>query len=336
MKAVKITSPGKLELVNEAMPVIKENEALVKVSFGGICGSDLHIYHGKHERAKYPVIMCHEFSGEIVTLGEDVKGSWAIGDKVAVNPLIWCGICDPCTQGNTHVCNKLGLIGIDIDGAFAQYVKVKESQMVRLPDGLDMDTAALAEPLAVGVHAVVRSNLKVGDKVVILGGGPIGLMLAFAAQAAGAGLIAISEISEFRLKKAEELGFKTINAREKVKEKVMSMTNGIGADIVFEAAAAPITTEQMTGLLRTRGTAMIVGVHRQLVGTDLRDVNLRELNIRGTRVYTQRDFETAVNLLPKLKDITNVITHRIPLEECEFGFQAAVAGKDSLKVLIKP
>ena len=337
MKAIKITAPGKLEMENAPLPDIDPGEVLLRVAYGGICGSDVHIYHGKNPRVKYPLIMGHEMSGVIADVGARCDKSWKTGDRVVVNPLISCGVCDPCRRGNVHVCERLGLIGIDTDGAFAEYVKAKPSQLIRIPEGMDMDLAALAEPFAVGVHAVNRSGMKVGDRIVVLGGGPIGLMVALAARAAGAGMVAVGEVSQFRLEKAAKMGFETINPiNQNTREKVLEMTGGIGADIVFEAAAAAPTSAQMTGLLRTRGTAVIVGVHRQPVNVDLQDVNLRELYILGTRVYTENDFKAAVNLMPGIRGLEEVVTHRLPLGAAQQGFDAMVSAGESLKVLLGP
>lgn len=337
MKALKITAPGKLEMENVPLPEIDPGEVLLRVGFGGICGSDVHIYHGKNPRVKYPLVMGHEMSGEITDVGARCGQSWKAGDRVVVYPLISCGACDPCRRGNLHVCERLGLIGIDTDGAFAEYVKARPSQLVRIPEGMGLDMAALAEPFAVGVHAVNRSGIKVGDRVVVLGGGPIGLMVALAARAAGAGMVAVGEVSRFRLEKAAKMGFETINPmNQNIREKVLEMTGGTGADVVFEAAAAAPTSAQMTGLLRTRGTAVIVGVHRQPVNVDLQDVNLRELYILGTRVYTDSDFKAAVNLMPRIRELEEVVTHRIPLGAAREGFDAMISAGESLKILLEP
>ena len=337
MKALKIPAPGKLEMQTVPLPDTRPGEILLRVGYGGICGSDVHIYHGKNPRVKYPLVMGHEMSGWVADVGGECGPDWKAGDQVAVNPLLWCGACDPCRRGYTHVCQKLGLIGIDTDGAFAEYVKVRPSQLIRVPEGMGLDAAALAEPLAVGVHAVNCSGAQAGDRGVVLGGGPIGLMVALAARAAGAEMVAVGEVSPFRLGKAGKMGFKTLDPQNgSVKEQVLDITRGAGADVVFEAAAAAATSAQMTGLLRTRGTAVVVGVHRQLAQVDLQDVNLRELHILGSRVYTPNDFKTAVSLMPQLSELREVITHRLPLEAAQSGFDAAMASGESLKVLLKP
>ncbi len=336
IKAVSLVEPLKLQIIEKPVPVPQKDELLIKVAYAGICGSDVHIRHGKNPRVQYPLVMGHEFSGEIAKVGEKVTG-WQVGDRIVANPLISCGICDACTRGHWHVCKKLGLTGIDIDGAFAEYVTIRSSQAIKIPAGVPLDIAALAEPLAVGVHAVERGRVRLGDNVAILGGGPIGLMVALAAKIAGARRIMIIEVSDFRLSMIKQLGFTAIDAKNgDARQAVLEYTGGNGADVVFEAAAAPATSAQMTEILRIRGTAVMVGVHRQLVGIDMQDVNLRELTILGTRVYESANFVTAVELLPAIAELGAVATHRLRLDEIDAAFAAAESGRDSLKVLLHP
>ncbi len=336
IKAVSLVEPLKLQIIETPVPVPQKDELLIKVAYAGICGSDVHIRHGKNSRVQYPLVMGHEFSGEIVKIGAKVTG-WQTGDRVVVNPLISCGICDACTRGHWHVCKKLGLTGIDVDGAFAEYVTIHSSQAIKVPAGVPLDIAALAEPLAVGVHAVDRGRIRLGDNVAILGGGPIGLMVALAAKLAGARRIIVIEVSDFRLSMIKQLGFTAIDAKNgDARQAVLEYTGGNGADVVFEAAATPVTSAQMTGMLRIRGTAVMVGVHRQLVGIDMQDVNLRELTILGTRVYESANFVAAVELLPSIAELGKLATHRLRLEEIDAAFAATESGQDSLKVLLHP
>jgi 2-desacetyl-2-hydroxyethyl bacteriochlorophyllide A dehydrogenase len=323
-------------MIEKPVPVPQKDELLIKIAYAGICGSDIHIRHGKNPRVQYPIVMGHEFSGEIVKVGAEVTG-WQVGDQVVANPLISCNICDACTRGHWHVCKKLGLTGIDVDGAFAEYVTIRSSQAMKVPEGVPLDIAALAEPLAVGVHAVDRGGVRLGNNVAILGGGTIGLMVALAAKIVGARRIIIIEVSDYRLSMIKQMGFTAIDAKNSnVRQEVLEYTGGNGADVVFEAAAAPATSAQMTGLLRIRGTAVMVGVHRQLVGIDMQDVNLRELTILGSRVYEAANFVTAVELLPSIVELGKVATHRLRLEEIDAAFAAAESGQDSLKVLLHP
>lgn len=337
MRAILISEPPKLRLADVAIPNPKDDELLVKVAYAGICGSDVHIRHGKNPRVRYPLIMGHEFSGEVVAVGKGCENSWKVGDKIVANPLKFCGVCEACMRGYWHVCKTLGLTGIDLDGAFAEYVIISASQAIRIPDGVSFDIAALVEPLAVGVHAVHTGNIKLGDRVAILGGGSIGLMIALAARAAGANDIMIVEMNDFRLSVIQEMGFTPIDPKScDIKNDIWRCTNEVGADVVFEAAGAAATSAQMTGLARIRGTIVMIGVHRQLIGVDLQDVNLRELTIVGSRVYPAGAFSAAVELLPSIPDLQKIATHRFPLEQYEEAFSAMETQRDSLKILLHP
>ena len=337
MKAVVIREPYKMDLADVPTPTPSANQLLVKVAYAGICGSDMHIWHGKNSRVKYPLIMGHELSGVITMVGKACEAQWKVGEKIIVNPLLSCGVCDACRRGHWHVCHKLGLTGIDVDGAFAEYVTINASQAIRVPEDVSLDIAALVEPFAVGIHAVHRGGVCLGDRVVIQGGGPIGLMVALAAKAAGAQKIIIIDVNDFRLSVIQKLGFVALNGKDSdLKNKVWENTDKIGADVVFEAAATAPTSALMTGLARTRGTIVMVGVHRQLTGVDLQDVNLRELTIVGSRVYRNVDFNVAADLLPKTPDLAKIATHRLSLEEHAAAFTAMESQTDSLKILLHP
>ncbi|WP_080872553.1 zinc-dependent alcohol dehydrogenase [Oceanobacillus timonensis] len=335
MKALHLIRNETFVLKETPVPQIVEDEMLIKVAYTGICGSDLSIRAGKNPRVTYPLIMGHELSGEVVEMGSACTGEIRLGDAVTVNPLLSCGQCELCMQGWTHLCRNFGLYGIDVDGAFADYIKVKGRHVHKVPDEVSLDTAALTEPFAVGIHAVERSHLTIGDKVFVLGGGPIGLMVALAARAAGAELVAVSEMSDDRLHIIRELGFIAIDAKKyRLLDKVHDLTNGMGADIVFDAAAVKKTSAQMTSILRTRGTAVIVGLQREPVPVDLGDVNLRELKVLGTMVYTNKSFRTAVKRLPETKELQKLISHKLPLEKFEEGFSSAIS-KNGMKILLK-
>lgn len=317
-------------------PGIKDNEALIKVSYAGICGTDMMIYSGKHPRAKAPLAMGHEFSGVI----EDIKGesSFKVGDRIVVEPTISCGHCVACKSGNSHVCDTLGLIGIDWHGGFAEYVTVPLHRLHKVPDTLSDAHAALAEPVAVGIHTIRRSNVKVGDTVAILGAGPIGLIVGLAAKLAGAGKIFISDISPFRLGKARELGFTTVDAKENdVVQVVKEATNGVGADVVFEVAGTNITTQQMIDVCRTHGQIVVVSVFKQKPIVDLASMHFRELSLNTTRCYSTADFATAVNMMATGQiDVAPLISHQLPLDDIKKGFELMGNPEESLKILFNP
>ncbi|KJS80736.1 MAG: hypothetical protein JM58_18370 [Peptococcaceae bacterium BICA1-8] len=337
MKTLQLVEPEHFKIVQMEVPQLSKDEILIKVHYVGICGSDIHIFHGKNPRVKYPIILGHEFFGEIAEISKNTCTELKVGDLVTVNPVISCGTCEPCQNNRRNVCRKFGLYGIDIDGGFSEYMKVGINHVIKLPAGLTSDLSALAEPFAVGVHAVNRSGIKVGSKVLILGGGPIGLIVAFAAKAAGAGLIIISEVVDYRLEIAKSIGFTTIDSKTTDLRKVVNeLTDSNGMDIVFEAAAASGTSLNMTSYLKPSGTAVMVGLHREPVLADFRDVNLREINIIGTMLYSEEDFKAAVKMLSQIENLNKLISHRFSLEEYNEAFKTIMQDKAAMKVLVTP
>jgi (R,R)-butanediol dehydrogenase/meso-butanediol dehydrogenase/diacetyl reductase len=317
-------------------PLSKQGEALIKVSYAGICGTDMMIYFGRHPRAKAPLAMGHEFAGVI----EDINGdcSFAIGDRVVIEPTLSCGTCEACTSGQYHVCKTLKLIGIDHHGGFAEYAAVPLHRLHQIPEGLSAAHASLAEPLAVAVHTVRRSDLKVGDNLVILGGGPIGLLIGLVAKQAGANQIIVSDISPYRLNKAKELGFIALDAKEEnVNEKVAALTDRVGADIVFEVAGSPATARQMTDLIKIQGQIVVVSVFKQPPVVDLAAMHFKEISLTTTRCYSRGDFEKAIRLMANgIIDVSQVISHQLSLEQIAEGFELMENPNVSLKILIQP
>jgi 2-desacetyl-2-hydroxyethyl bacteriochlorophyllide A dehydrogenase len=334
MKAIRYQGKETIVFEEVSTPVISQGEALIRVAFSGICGSDVGIYSGYHPRAKAPLVLGHEFAGEIVELPAGYQGELSLGDSVTVNPLLFCGQCTPCRTGNSHVCRTLGLTGIDQDGSFAEFVKVKTRQIIKLPIGMSHEHGAIVEPVAVAVHAVRRSAMQLGDFVLVVGGGPIGFLIAAAAKFAGAGEVAVIEPNAFRRSVIAELGVVTLALEDS--EKVMELTNHDGADIVFEAAGVPGTIESAVKYCRIRGQIVNAGVFKQPVPVNLQRVNFAELDIIGTRVYSQEAFRAAAKLIADHPVITKVITHKLPLSEAQTGINLMARGGDSLKILLQP
>lgn len=308
----------------------------IQVSHCGICGTDLHIFHGQMDRRVHmPQVMGHEMSGTIVAIGEGVEG-YAPGDRVTVRPLDYCGTCPACRAGHRHICQRLKFIGIDSPGAFQGLWTVPAHTLHRLPDSLSFEHGALIEPLAVACHDIRRGGVQAGEYAVVLGGGPIGLLVALVAKAVGARVL-VSEINPFRLQLARELGLEAINPVEgDLVEFVDRATGEAGADVVFEVTATAAGAEMMTKLPRARGRVVVVGIYSAPQKVDLFRCFWRELSVVGARVYEPEDFERSIELAASGSlPLDRVVTNVLPLEELATGMRLMERGGDVMKVLVK-
>ncbi len=251
MKAAVWLEKDKIVVREVEKPSVEPGEVLIRVKWAGICGADLATYKGKFLRARPPLVLGHEFSGEIVEVAGENPLGLKKGEGVAVEPLIPCGTCASCRTGIYNVCENFAIIGVEASGCFAEFVKVRERSVYVLPPGLSLELAALVEPTAVAFHAVTRSGLRVGDSVVVLGGGPIGLLIAEVAKMGGAVPIIISEISHFRAELAKRMGFEVILPnKDSLEERVRDLTGGRGAEVVFDAVGIPVAASQFTRISR--------------------------------------------------------------------------------------
>ncbi|GAA2448243.1 alcohol dehydrogenase catalytic domain-containing protein [Actinomadura vinacea] len=353
MRAVSWAGPGRLAHEVVPIPRIVDGEVLVQVAHAGICGSDLAILKGEHARARPGVRLGHEFAGTVAA--SSAEGAPAVGTRVAVRPLIACAdraavppgraytppppgeSCRACVSGNPHVCRSLGLYGVDEPGGLAEYVAVRADAVHPLRPEVAPELAALAEPLAVAVHAVSRSGLTGGENVAVFGGGPIGLLTALVARRRGAGSVVIVEPNAWRRGVAERFGFPVLEADADVPARIRAGTSGDGADIVFDSAGHPAVARQMTEAARIQGTIVIVGVHKTPPAVDLRTVNFAEHRLVGARVYARADFAAAVDLIEDdALGLAELPLRTFPLDEVDGAFSAAAAGEGSVKVLIAP
>ncbi|MBK5293952.1 MAG: alcohol dehydrogenase catalytic domain-containing protein [Acidobacteriia bacterium] len=311
-------------------------EVQLAVSHCGICGTDLHLYHGHMDhRVKTPQVFGHEMSGTIAAVGTAVSG-YTAGDRVTVMPLDPCGTCPACKAGHGHVCQRLKFIGIDTPGALQALWTVPAHTLHRIPDSLSLEHAALIEPIAVACHDVRLGQVRPGEYAVVLGGGPIGSLVALVAQAAGARVV-VSEINPFRIELARKLGLDVINPMETdLVKMVTEQTQDAGADVVFEVSGSAAGAEMMTKLPRVRGRVVIVAVFAKPVLVDLHKFFWREIKLCGTRVYEHEDFEKAIELaashaLPFEKLITGVY----PLEGVRKGLEQMEKGGEVMKILVE-
>jgi (R,R)-butanediol dehydrogenase/meso-butanediol dehydrogenase/diacetyl reductase len=310
-------------------------EVQLDVAYVGICGTDLHIKHGAMDsRVSLPAIIGHEMSGTVAAVGPGVA-DWAPGDRVTVMPLDWCGACPACRAGHQHVCQELVFVGIDAAGAMQQSWTVPERLLVRLPTDLPLDLAALTEPVAVAVHDVRRAALRRGEHALVVGGGPIGMLIASVAVAAGADVL-ISEPNAFRRTVAQRLGLRTLDpAADDVSAAVEAWTGGAGADVAFEVSGSGAGLAAATHAVRVRGRLVVVAIHSQPVAVDLFRVFWRELALVGARVYERPDFERAVALLAAgAIPAAELISAVEPLARTQAAFAALEGGGEVMKVLI--
>jgi 2-desacetyl-2-hydroxyethyl bacteriochlorophyllide A dehydrogenase len=321
--------------IREATPTPPApGQVQIEVAYNGICGTDLHIFHGSMDaRVSMPAIIGHEMSGRIAALGDDVTG-WSVGDPVTVMPLDWDGTCPACLAGNQHVCQNLNFIGIDSPGALQGSWNVDASVLVALPETLRLDHAALVEPVAVSVHDVRRSGLVPGEKAVVIGGGPIGVLIATTARQFGGDVVVI-ELDPTRRQAVADLGFQVLDptATDQV-EWVTEWTDGAGADVVFEVSGAASAVLGATDLARVRGRLVVVAIHPQPRPINLQRVFWRELTIIGARVYERQDFEKAVELLDAGVIPADLLITRIePITATADAFAALESGQ-AMKILI--
>lgn len=332
MQAAYWTGTEAITIRQVAVPAAN-SEVRIKVAYGGICGTDMMIYLGKHPRARAPLIMCHEFSGII---DQDASSQFAPGTPVVVNPLLMCGECYACRNGLPHVCARLGLVGIDRDGGFAEYVVVPANTVQPIPATLPLIEAALIEPLAVAVHAVRVSDLAVGDETVILGAGPIGLMTAQVARLAGARRVWVSERSPRRIQIARDLGFAVLDSSQvDVVQELLAATANTGFPVVFETAGVQATISDTCRLARPGGQILQVGMPKTPPVVDYTQLLFREVRVTPIRVYRQEDFTLAISLAAGGKlDLRQPVTHVLPLRSLKEAMELAHQASDACKILL--
>jgi (R,R)-butanediol dehydrogenase / meso-butanediol dehydrogenase / diacetyl reductase len=286
-----------IEIRQQDPEPVGPGQVQIEVAYTGICGTDLHIFHGDMDaRVAIPAIVGHEMSGVVAAVGDGVT-AWSVGDHVTVMPLDWDGTCPACLAGNQHICRNLNFIGIDSPGALQRFWNVDADVLVPLPDSLRLDHAALVEPVAVAVHDVRRGEVSTGDHVVVIGGGPIGVLIATVAQYAGAQVVVV-EVDAGRRDAIAELGFQVLDPTSTDQVSwVNDWTAGAGADVAFEVSGAAAAVLGSTELVKVRGTVVVVAIHPQPRPINLQRVFWRELRLLGARVYERTDFERAIELL---------------------------------------
>jgi (R,R)-butanediol dehydrogenase/meso-butanediol dehydrogenase/diacetyl reductase len=309
-------------------------EVRLKVAYCGICGTDLHIAHGDMDhRVRPPQVIGHEMSGTVAEVGEGVAG-YAAGDPVVVRPLDSRGET-AADKGFSHISRALRFLGVDAPGALQGSWTVPAFTLHRLPDGIDLKLAALTEPLAVACHDVRRAELTVGETAVVLGAGPIGLLIALVARETGARAV-LSEVSAERLELATRLGFEVLDASGgDLAQRVADMTAGAGADVVFEVSGSAAAALSMTELAALRGRLVVVAIHSEPKPLRLLDFFLKELQLRGARVYEPEDYERAIHLVGSGRlPLGDLITRVEPLDRVPELLGESGGGLSGMKILV--
>ncbi|MFF2907572.1 2,3-butanediol dehydrogenase [Paenibacillus sp. NPDC057934] len=336
----------RVETIRE--PEVQKGQVKIKVEACGICGSDLHEYAAgpifipegaphplTNEQA--PIVMGHEFSGQIVEVGEGVS-SLQIGDRVVVEPIFACGKCAACKKGKYNLCDKMGFLGLaGGGGGFSEYVAVDVNMVHKIPSSLSYEQGALVEPSAVALYAVRSSQFKVGDRAAVFGTGPIGLLVIEALKASGASEIYAVELSEERRNKAEELGAIGINPAEKdAVQEIIKRTNG-GVDVAYEVTGVPVVLTQAIQSTGIGGQIMIVSIFEREASIHPNQIVMQERNIAGIIGY--RDvFPAVISLMGQgYFPAEKLITKRIALGDIvEEGFETLLKEKNQVKIMVSP
>ena len=343
MKAAVLVRPGEIELRELPIPSTGDREALVRVRAVGLCGSDVHYYqHGKIGPyvVEKPIILGHEAAGEVVAVGREVRGL-RVGQRVAIEPGATCGICAYCKSGRYNLCPEVRFLATPpVDGAFCEYIAVREDWLHPVPEDMSFERAALVEPLSVGLHAVRRGEVGTGDTVVIVGMGPIGMFTLLAARKAGAARIIGIDLEPFRLERALRMGATdVVNPRDgDAGEAVRRLTGGRMADVAVETAGSGRAVQTALRLVRRGGKVVLVGLpQEEETPLGVPYIVDNEIDIRGVFRY-HNTYPTGVAIMAERGvDLEPVITDRMTLEETPLAFEKAIREKHrTLKIVITP
>ena len=338
MKTIIITKPGEVEIIEQAMPVRKQGEALLKILYGGICGSDLGTYRGTFAYASYPRIPGHEFSAEIIEIGDNDR-NLKPGMIVTCNPYFNCGHCYSCQRGLVNCCTSNETMGAQRDGAFSEYITMP---IERIYDGkgLSAKTLALIEPFCISYHGISRANIQPNDKVLVIGAGTIGVLAAVAAKAKGA-KVYISDVAENKMNYAIETfgldGGILNDSPENFIKRVEEITNGNYFDVTIEAVGLPSTFQACIDAAAFGARMVQIGVGKRTHEFDFTLLQKKELNVYGSRNALKKDFLELIDLVKSGKvDLEKIVTNTYNLDEADKAFQDFSKNAASmLKVVIK-
>lgn len=332
-----MTNPKEITFREIPVPEITADHVLVKIMKIGVCGSDIHVYHGKHPFTSYPVTQGHEVSGEIVKLGENVK-NFTVGQKITIQPQVVCGKCYPCRHGKYNLCEELKVMGFQTTGTASEFFAVDAAKVTALPEEMSYDEGAMIEPLAVAVHAVKRAGDVKGMKIAVLGAGPIGILVAQTAKGLGAESVMITDVSDIRLEKAKECGVDfCINTKDKDFGEAMLENFGPDkADVIYDCAGNNITMGQAIKYARKGSTIILVAVFAGMATIDLAVLNDHELDLNTSMMYRNEDYIDAIRLVNEGKvALKPLISKHFAFKDYKAAYEYIDANRETtMKVII--
>ena len=338
MKVIQVNKPGEIAVVEKPKPEISAvDEVVIRIKAAGICGSDVHIFHGKNPFASYPRILGHEAAGEVVQIGSGVVNV-KVGDHVVIDNVFSCGKCYACRIGRPNVCGSVKVLGVHIDGVFSEYVKIPADHLYVVPSDIPWEMAATMEPYAIAAEAIDRGGVSAGDTVLICGAGPIGLVILQACKSIGTKVL-IMDVVDSRLAKAKGMGADVVvnTKNEDMEKAVMGFTGGKGVNVAMEATGViPILELIIAKLMSPAGRVVVLGFPVEPAKISPADIMKRELDIKGSRLNNRKFAEVVQWFANKKVDPTGLVSHVLPYSDIEKGMELfANHPEEVCKIILK-
>ena len=339
MKKLLLTDWKKVQLVEAPIPEPGPGQAVVRIKYAGICGSDLHVFDGKHPSATVPLVMGHEACGQLYAI-HDPRGDIQVGDLVCAHTIKPCRSCEACSTGRENLCADVKIMGTNFDGVFTQYLLVEADRLIKFAPGVDEKLAALVEPLTVAVHDVRRSGLRPGENVLIGGAGPIGLVIAMMAKFSGAAHVVLTEIDPTRIGLARDLGFTVADPTGEDFDRICAQaTDGEGFERVFEITSVQSSFTTCVSKLKKGGVMLQVGMPPagKQFQLDINKIIYSECELRGVRHHTMNDMQCAAKIINSgvlNEQLSKLVSAVYPMEQSMEALERARSDKSVLRVLI--
>lgn len=317
MRAIQIDKPNQIDIVEVEKPVLTSENAIIEIKAMGVCGSDVHAYAGKSPNVTYPIIIGHETAGIVIEIDENNEYGIKVGDKVVLDPYMYCGKCYPCSQGRTNCCESLKCLGVQTTGSMGEFFSHPIKQLVKAPQDMDWESLAVVEPLVIALHALHRCELKMGEHIAIIGAGAIGILVGMAAKFYG-GIPIMIDIVDERLEIAKKIGIDhTVNpVKFDAVEEIKKITNGRMAECVVEASGSTIGIRNTLDYAAITGRIALTGWPKEEVELPTAVITRKELQIRGSRTGISSEFQESIDLIYSGKvEATKIISNVTTFEE---------------------